>query len=70
MRRSELKLFSVRRSNDESNDARDLLEQHGRLFAPILTHQRPITQINEAFALNERYGDGVGKMLVIPDGPE
>ena len=70
VRRSELKLFCVRRSNDESNDARDLLEQHARLFAPILTHQRPITQINEAFALNESYGDGMAKMLVIPDGSE
>lgn len=66
MRRSELKLFSLRRSNDESNHARDLLDQHTRLFAPIITHQRPLDQINKAFALNERYADGVGKMLVVP----
>jgi L-iditol 2-dehydrogenase len=66
MRRSELKLFSLRRSNDESNDARDLMEQHANLFAPILTHQRPLEGIDQAFALNERYADGVGKMLVVP----
>ncbi len=66
MRRSELKLLSVRRSNDESNDARDLLDRHARLFAPIITHQRPLTSINEAFALNERYEDHVGKLLIMP----
>jgi L-iditol 2-dehydrogenase len=66
MRRSELKLFSVRRSNDESNDARDLLVEHARRFAPIITHQRPLEGINEAFGLNERYEDGVGKMLIMP----
>jgi L-iditol 2-dehydrogenase len=66
MRRLELKLFSLRRSNDESNDARDLLEQHAKLFAPIITHRRPLGGIDEAFALNERYAGGVGKMLVMP----
>ncbi len=66
MRRYELKLYSLRRSNDESLDARDLLEAHTARFAPVLTHQRKLEDINQAFALNETYADGVGKLLVIP----
>ena len=63
-RRKELAIWQVRRSNDEMAAARDLLLQHGRLFAPLVTHQRPVEDIAAAFALIERYGDGVGKLLL------
>jgi L-iditol 2-dehydrogenase len=63
-RRKELALLQVRRSNDELAAARDLLARQTRLFAPLITHNRPIEQIAAAFALIEHYDDGVGKLLV------
>ncbi|MDQ6676365.1 MAG: alcohol dehydrogenase catalytic domain-containing protein [Acidobacteriota bacterium] len=65
MRRTELRLICVRRSSTEAHDARDLLEQHLSLFAPLITHKRKLEDINNAFRLNETYGDGVGKMLIV-----
>jgi 2-desacetyl-2-hydroxyethyl bacteriochlorophyllide A dehydrogenase len=65
MRRNEISVFGVRRSNDESEDARDLLQEHVRLFAPLITHKRKLNEIAAAFQLVENYGDGVGKLLII-----
>jgi threonine dehydrogenase-like Zn-dependent dehydrogenase len=65
MRRNEIALFSVRRSNNESEDARDLLQEHVKLFAPLITHKRKLADIGKAFELLENYGDGVGKMLIV-----
>ena len=66
MRRKELTIFNVRRSNHETHDALELLEAHAAWFAPVLTHTRPIEQIDEAFAIASQYRDGVGKMIVTP----
>jgi len=66
MRRKELTLFNVRRSNHESRPALELLEAHPDWFAPLLTHAREIDRIDEAFAIANAYGDGVGKMIVRP----
>ncbi len=66
MRRKELTLFNVRRSNHETQEALDLLEAHAAWFAPVLTHARPIEQIDEAFDIANHYRDGVGKMIVRP----
>jgi L-iditol 2-dehydrogenase len=66
MRRKELTLFSVRRSNHETKDALELLQAHAAWFAPVLTHTRPIERIGEAFAIASQYQDGVGKMIVKP----
>jgi L-iditol 2-dehydrogenase len=63
-RRKELCLWQVRRSNDELPTARDLLARTPSLFAPLVTHHRPVEEIAGAFALIERYEDGVGKLLV------
>ncbi|HXI60710.1 MAG TPA: alcohol dehydrogenase catalytic domain-containing protein [Polyangia bacterium] len=63
-RRKELAIMQVRRSNDEMSAARDLLAQQSRLFAPLITHQRPIEDVAAAFALIDRYEDGVGKLLL------
>jgi L-iditol 2-dehydrogenase len=65
MRRNEISVFGVRRSNNEAEDARDLLQDHIKLFAPLITHKRPLTEIAAAFQLLESYGDGVGKMLIV-----
>ena len=66
MRRKELTIFNVRRSNHESEEALRLLSSDARRFAPLLTHARPIEQIDEAFAIASQYRDGVGKMIVRP----
>src|SRR6185437_17127641 len=49
MRRKELTIFNVRRSNHETGEALDLLKTHPDWFAPVLTHTRPIDRIAEAF---------------------
>ena len=66
MRRKELALFNVRRSNRESGSALELLAQHPDWFSPLLTHRRPLDRIGEAFSIAEAYADGVGKMIVAP----
>ena len=38
MRRKELTLFNVRRSNHETEEALELLGAHAAWFAPLLTH--------------------------------
>ena len=66
MRRKELTIFNVRRSNHETEEALDLLRAHTQWFAPLLTHSRQIEQIHEAFQIAGGYLDGVGKMIVRP----
>jgi L-iditol 2-dehydrogenase len=66
MRRKELTIFNVRRSNHETKEAMELLSAHPEWFAPLLTHTRPIDRIDEAFAIASQYRDGVGKMTVRP----
>ncbi|HJT86676.1 MAG TPA: alcohol dehydrogenase catalytic domain-containing protein [Bryobacteraceae bacterium] len=68
MRRKELALFNVRRSNGESAAALRLLAEHAGRLAPLVTHARPLERIAEAFAIAAAYADGVGKMLVKPAG--
>ena len=64
MRRKELAIFNVRRSNHESHAAIELLLSHSAWFAPMITHTRPLDRIAEAFRITEHYADGVGKMIV------
>lgn len=66
MRRKELTLFNVRRSNHETREAIELLRAHTQWFRPLLTHTRPIDRIDDAFAIASQYRDGVGKMIVRP----
>jgi L-iditol 2-dehydrogenase len=66
MRRKELTIFNVRRSNHETEEALDLLREHPDWFAPLLTHTRSLDKIEEAFAIANGYQDGVGKMMVRP----
>jgi L-iditol 2-dehydrogenase len=66
MRRKELTIFNVRRSNHETQEALDLLQAHPDWFAPTLTHTRKIDRIDDAFAIASQYRDGVGKMIVQP----
>lgn len=66
MRRKELTIFNVRRSNHETEEALELLQAHVEWFQPLLTHTREIEHIAEAFAIASQYRDGVGKMCVRP----
>lgn len=64
-RRKELALYQVRRSNHESELARDLLATHSRRFSPIVTHERPLDEIGRAFEqLDQGYLDGACKIVV------
>jgi L-iditol 2-dehydrogenase len=65
MRRKELAIYNVRRSNHESEAARDLLAEKAEWFAPLVTHRRPLGEIAEAFKTVEHYADGVGKLVVV-----
>ncbi len=64
MRRKELAVLNVRRSNDEAHAALHLLLDKMDLFAPLVTHTRPLSDIAEAFRLNETYQDGIGKLVI------
>lgn len=64
MRRKEIRFFNVRRSNHETDAAVTLLREHPRRFAPVLTHQRPLEEVADSFAMLAAYRDGVGKLTV------
>ena len=66
MRLEELTFFNVRRSNDESQPALELLGRHRARMAAMLTHRVPLADIQRGFETLERYEDGVVKMLIIP----
>jgi L-iditol 2-dehydrogenase len=66
LRRKELAVFNVRRSNHESETAIELLRECPRRFTPILTHTLAFEDAQRAFTLLERYEDGVGKIVIRP----
>ena len=67
MRRKELAIFNVRRSNHEGQAAVDLLIGQTASFAPLVTHTRPLSGIADAFRMAVNYEDGVGKTVIRPD---
>jgi len=64
LRRKEIALYHVRRSNHESPDALAMLAANADRFAPLITHTRPLDRIGQAFAMLENYEDGVGKIVI------
>ena len=68
MRRKEVTLFNVRRSNDESPAALEMLVERTAWFAPLVTHRRSLENVAEAFEIAGNYRDGVGKMMVVAKG--
>ncbi len=66
LRLEELAFFNVRRSNDESRTALELIGQHRARLAPLVTHRFPLADIQRAFETLDRYADGVGKVLLKP----
>jgi L-iditol 2-dehydrogenase len=65
LRRKEVTLFNVRRSNDESPEALAMIAERPDWFAPIVTHRRSLENIADAFEIAESYREGVGKMMVV-----
>jgi L-iditol 2-dehydrogenase len=65
MRRKELAIYNVRRSNQEPADALKLISEKSEWFAPLVTHTRPLAEIAKAFTLAEAYEDGVGKLVIV-----
>ena len=64
MRRKEMTVFNVRRSNHEPAAALAMLSEHAAGFAPVVTHTRPLDDISRVFAQLENYEDGVGKVVI------
>ena len=64
MRRKELTLYTVRRSNRDSEMALRLLAEFPQRFAPVLTHTRELSDIQKVFEQCERYEDGIGKFVL------
>lgn len=66
MRRKELAIFNVRRSNHETGMALKVLSSELKRFAPIVTHQRPLASISAAFDMLHAYEDGATKVTLTP----
>ncbi len=66
LRRKELTIYNVRRSNHESARALALLLDHVPRFAALITHQRSLAELPQAFEMVERRSDGAGKVIVTP----
>jgi L-iditol 2-dehydrogenase len=64
LRRKEIALYNVRRSNHESGEALAMLAEHTARFAAIVTHSPPLDEIGGAFNQLENYADGVGKIVI------
>jgi L-iditol 2-dehydrogenase len=64
MRRKELAIYTVRRSNHETEAAREMLAANLPRFAAMITHTRPLERIAEAFHQVEHRADGVGKLVI------
>jgi len=65
-RRKELVIYNVRRSNRNSEDALNLLEEQSARFSPLITHVLPMEKIQGAFEMLEKYSDGCGKVVLRP----
>lgn len=66
LRRKELTIYNVRRSNHESERALAFLLDHRSKFAALITHTRPLEKLPEAFEMVEHRSHGAGKVIVTP----
>jgi L-iditol 2-dehydrogenase len=66
LRRKELVFYNVRRSAHESDVAIRMLAGHPQIFGPLVTHARPLDEVQAAFRMLEAYEDGVGKVVLRP----
>ncbi|MDX1982716.1 MAG: alcohol dehydrogenase catalytic domain-containing protein [Bryobacteraceae bacterium] len=66
MRRKELAIYNIRRSNHETDLALRLLASEIRRFAPIVTHNVALPAIASAFDMLHAYQDGATKVTLNP----
>lgn len=64
LRRKELVLYNVRRSNNETPDAVAMLAARPDLFAPLVTHRVEAPKIESAFEMLESGEGGPAKVVV------
>lgn len=66
LRRKEIALFNVRRSNHHNGLALRLLAGQPGRFVPVLTHRRPLSAIASAFELLANHAGGAAKVVLEP----
>jgi L-iditol 2-dehydrogenase len=64
MRRKELELLNVRRQNDCTQDAVDLLARKALDLDPVVTHHFGLSESQSAFDVVANYRDGIEKALI------
>ena len=64
LRRKELVLYNVRRSNHETELALEMMRDLPGRFAPLITHRQPIDTIQSAFEMLETGGGGAAKVVL------
>lgn len=65
-RRKELALFNVRRSNHESETALEMIREHRERFAPLITHELPLGQVQCGFEMLSTFSNGAIKVIIRP----
>lgn len=65
-RRKELALFNVRRSNREGETAIEIIREHRERFAPLITHELPLGQVQCGFDMLSAYSNGAIKVIIKP----
>jgi L-iditol 2-dehydrogenase len=68
IRRKELTIYNVRRSNHDSEAARDMLAANLARFSAIVTHTRALPEIGGAFSQLVQHTLGAGKVVIAPAG--
>ena len=64
LRRKEVALYNVRRSNHEAEAAVAMLRADPKRFAPLVTHRMPIDQAESAFEMLENCTNGSAKVVL------
>jgi L-iditol 2-dehydrogenase len=64
LRRKEVVLYNVRRSNHETEAAVEMLRVMPNAFAPVVTHKLPIDDIGRSFEMLENGSGGAAKIVL------
>jgi len=64
MRRKEIRIDNVRRQNDKYDEALRIFEKKQIDLSGFISHKFSINNVQEAFELVEKYGDGVIKAVI------
>jgi L-iditol 2-dehydrogenase len=64
LRRKEVIIYNVRRSNHETEAAIEMLRSNPKLFAPMVTHRMPIEKAGRSFEMLETGEGGAAKIVL------